>query len=284
MRGRMYDTPSYVPPFELGKALQGGAVGRVEISNDPSLRPGDLVDSMFGWREAYVAPAGNLQKLPAENIAPELYLGVLGMPGMTAYCGFHRLGEPKAGDTVFVSGAAGAVGSAVCQIAKIRGCTVIGSAGSDEKIAWLKSLGIDQGVNYKSCGNLLEAVRAAAPKGIDIYFDNVGGEHLEVAMEVARPFARFVECGMISIYNETAPKPGPRNMQYIVGKRLRLQGFIVFDFLDMRPQFLTDMTQWVKEGRIKSEETIENGIENAPAAFLKLFSGANTGKMLVKLT
>ncbi|MEJ0061233.1 MAG: NADP-dependent oxidoreductase [Terricaulis sp.] len=278
MRGRMYDTPSYVPPFELGQALQGGAIGRVEISNDPSLEPGDLVESMFGWRDLYVAGAGNLQKLPAEDIAPELYLGVLGMPGLTAYGGFHRLGEPKPGNTVFVSGAAGAVGSVLCQIAKIRDCTVVASAGTDEKIAWLKSLGVDAAVNYKTCGNLLEAVRAAAPKGIDIYFDNVGGDHLEVAMEVARPFARFVECGMISVYNNTEPKPGPRNMQYIVGKRLRLQGFIVFDFFDMRDQFRTDMTQWVKEGRIQSEETVENGIENAPAAFLKLFSGANTAR------
>jgi NADPH-dependent curcumin reductase CurA len=284
MRGRMYDTPSYVPPFQLGQALQGGAVGRVEASNDPALKPGDLVESMLGWREAYVVPAGNLQKLPEGHLAPELYLGVLGMTGLTAYAGLNRLGEPKAGDTVFVSGAAGAVGSIVCQIAKIKGCTVVATAGTDEKVAWLKSLGVDAVVNYKTCGNLLEAVRAAAPKGIDVYFDNVGGDHLEVAIEVARPFARFVECGMISVYNNTEPKPGPRNMQYIVGKRLRLQGFIVFDFFDMRGQFLADMTQWVKEDRVKSEETVENGIENAPAAFLKLFSGANTGKMLVKLT
>ena len=283
MRGRMYDRPSYVPPFELGKALQGGAVGVVEKSNDPNLKPGDLVENMLGWREAFVAYGGGLQKLPTEDVPPQAYLGVLGMPGMTAYTSFHRIGEPKAGDTVFVSGAAGAVGATVCQIAKIRGCTVIASAGSDAKLAWLKSVGVDQGVNYKSCGNLLKAVAAAAPKGIDIYFDNVGGEHLEVAMEVARPFARFVECGMISIYNDEAPKPGPRNMSYIVGKRLKMQGFIVIDFADMRPQFLTEMTQWVKEGRVKSEETVENGIENAPQAFLNLFTGANTGKMLVKL-
>jgi NADPH-dependent curcumin reductase CurA len=205
------------------------------------------------------------------------------MPGMTAYTSFHRIGEPKAGDTVFVSGAAGAVGSAVCQIAKIRGCTVVASAGSDEKLAWLKSVGVDAGVNYKTCGNLLKAVQTAAPKGIDIYFDNVGGEHLEVALEVARPFARFIECGMISIYNDEAPAPGPRNMAYIVGKRIKMQGFIVVDFIDMRAQFLTDMTQWVLDGRVKSEETIENGIANAPKAFLNLFTGGNTGKMLVKL-
>jgi NADPH-dependent curcumin reductase CurA len=283
MRGRMYDRPSYVPPFELGKALQGGAVGKVVQSNDPKLQAGDLVESMFGWREAFVAPAAALNKLPQGDAPPQAYLGVLGMPGLTAYSGFHRIGEPKPGETVFVSGAGGAVGSTVCQIAKIRGCTVVASAGSDKKLDWLKARGVDQVVNYKTCGNLLEAVRAAAPKGVDIYFDNVGGEHLEAALEVARPFARFVECGMIAAYNDTAPRPGPRNMPYIVGKRIRMQGFIVVDFADMREQFLADMTQWVKDGRVKWEETVENGIENAPKAFLNLFTGANIGKMLVKL-
>ncbi|MBL8542888.1 MAG: NADP-dependent oxidoreductase [Hyphomonadaceae bacterium] len=282
MRGRMYDRPSYVPPFALGEALQGGAVGRVEASNDPKFQPGDLVDSMNGWREAFVAPGAALNKLPQTSAPPQAFLGVLGMPGMTAYSSFHRIGEPKAGETVFVSGAAGAVGSAVCQIAKIRGCTVVASAGSDQKLEWLKSVGVDAVVNYKK-GDLLKQVREAAPKGIDIYFDNVGGEHLEVALEVARPFARFIECGMISIYNATEPTPGPRNMAYIVGKRIKMQGFIVSDFMDMREQFFADMGKWVGEGKIKWEETVENGIENAPKAFLNLFTGANTGKMLVKL-
>jgi NADPH-dependent curcumin reductase CurA len=282
MRGRMYDRPSYVPPFALGEVLQGGSVGRVVKSNDPKLKPGDWVESMNGWREAYVTSGAALNKLPADGVPPQAFLGVLGMPGMTAYTSFHRIGEPKAGDVVFVSGAAGAVGTSVCQIAKIRGCTVIASAGTDEKLNWLKGVGVDEVVNYKK-GNLLESVRAAAPKGIDIYFDNVGGEHLEVALEVARPFARFIECGMISVYNEKEPAPGPRNMPYIVGKRIKMQGFIVFDFADMREQFYTDMGAWVREGRVKWQETIENGIENAPQAFLNLFSGANTGKMLVKL-
>jgi len=282
MRGRMYDRPSYVPPFELGKALQGGAVGKVVASNHEGFNPGDLVDSMLGWREAFVAPAAALNRLPAAGVPPQAFLGVLGMPGMTAYSSFHRIGEPKAGDTVFVSGAAGAVGSAVCQIAKLRGCTVVASAGSDEKLAWLKGVGVDATVNYKK-GALLDQVRAAAPKGIDIYFDNVGGEHLEVALEVARPFARFIECGMISVYNATEPQPGPRNMPYIVGKRIKMQGFIVSDFLDMRDQFFAEMGGWVREGKIKWEETVETGVENAPKAFLALFSGGNTGKMLVKL-
>lgn len=283
MRGRMYDRPSYVPPFQLGQALQGGAVGTVLKSNDARFKPGDLVESMNGWREAFTAPAAALNKLQADGIPSQAFLGVLGMPGMTAYTSFHRIGEPKPGDTVFVSGAAGAVGSAVCQIAKLRGCTVIASAGSDEKLEWLKSVGVDKTVNYKK-GNLLENVRAAAPKGIDIYFDNVGGEHLEVALEVARPFARFIECGMISIYNDKEPAPGPRNMTYIVGKRIKMQGFIVMDFADMREQFYAEMGQWVRDGKIKAQETIENGIENAPKAFLNLFAGANTGKMLVKLS
>jgi NADPH-dependent curcumin reductase CurA len=283
MRGRMYDRPSYVPPFELGKPLQGGAVGKVVQSNDERFKPGDMVDSMLGWREAYVASASNLNKLPDTGAPPQAFLGVLGMPGMTAYTSFHRIGAPKEGDVVFVSGAGGAVGSAVCQIAKIRGCTVVASAGSDEKLAWLKSVGVDAGVNNKTAPKLLDAVRAAAPKGIDIYFDNVGGDHLEVALEVARPFARFIECGMISIYNDAEPKPGPRNMSYVVGKRIKMQGFIVSDFMDMREQFFNEMGAWVKEGRIKWEETVETGIENAPKAFLGLFTGGNTGKMLVKL-
>lgn len=281
MRGRMYDRPSYVPPFALNEALQGGAVGVVVKSNDPNFAPGDLVESNLGWREAFVSTAAPLTKL-ATGVPPQAYLNVLGMPGMTAYTGFHRIGEPKEGNTVFVSGAAGAVGATVCQIAKIRGCTVVATAGSDAKLEWLKSVGVDQTVNYKK-GNLLQNIRAAAPKGIDIYFDNVGGEHLEVALEVARPWARFIECGMISVYNDKEPAPGPRNMTYIVGKRIKIQGFIVFDFLDMREQFITDMTAWVKEGRIKWQETVENGIANAPKAFLDLFAGANTGKMLVKL-
>jgi NADPH-dependent curcumin reductase CurA len=265
MRGRMYDRPSYVPPFELGKALQGGAVGRVVQSNDPKFQPGDLVESMFGLREAYVTPARALNKLPATQVPPQAYLGVLGMPGMTAYASFHRIGEPKAGETVFVSGAGGAVGSTVCQIAKIRGCTVVASAGTDEKLAWLKSVGVDHGVNYKTSENLLKSVAEAAPKGIDIYFDNVGGVHLEVALEVARPFARFIECGMISMYNDTQPTPGPRNMTYIVGKRIKMQGFIVTDFMDMREQFYREMGQWVQDGRIKWQETVENGVERAPS-------------------
>ena len=284
MRGRMYDRPSYVPPFAIGEVLQGGAVGEIVTSNDDSLKPGDLVSSMHGWREAFVAKANELQKLPdIPGVPPQAFLGVLGMPGLTGYAGLLEIGQPKDGDTVFVSGGAGAVGSVVAQIAKIKGCTVVATAGSDEKCEWLRSVGVDHAINYKSCGNLMQAVKAAAPKGIDIYFDNVGGEHLEVAIEMARPFARLVECGMIANYNATEPAPGPRNIIMIVGKSIKMQGFIITHFAHLQPRFLKDMGGWIADGRIKWEETIQQGIDKAPDAFIGLFSGNNTGKMLVRI-
>ncbi len=284
MRGRMTDRASYVPPFQLGEALQGGAIGEVIASNNDGFAPGDLVSSMFGWRESFVAPGGALEKLPRQvNVPDQAFLGVLGMPGLTAYAGLLEIGQPKPGDTVFVSGGAGAVGSIVAQIAKIKGCNVVATAGSDAKCDWLRSIGVDHAINYKTCGSLLEAVRTAVPKGIDIYFDNVGGEQLEVAIEMARPMARFAECGMISEYNDAVPSPGPRNMIQIVGKSLRIRGFIVIEFGALRPQFLADMAGWIGEGRIKWEETVLDGVEKAPDAFIGLFSGGNTGKMLVRI-
>ncbi|GGE17418.1 NADP-dependent oxidoreductase [Polymorphobacter glacialis] len=283
MRGRMTDRASYVPPFALGEALQGGALGEVVASNAEGFAPGDLVSSFFGWRESFVAPAAALEKLArAANVPDQAYLGVLGMPGHTAYAGLLEIGQPKAGETVFVSGGAGAVGSVVAQIAKIKGCTVVATAGTDAKCDWLRARGVDHAINYRTCGDLLGAVRAAVPKGIDIYFDNVGGEHLEVAIEVARPYARFAECGMISGYN-AAEMTGPRNIIQVVGKSLRIRGFIVSEFAALRPQFLADMTGWIADGRIKWEETVLDGVEKAPDAFIGLFSGGNTGKMLVKL-
>jgi NADPH-dependent curcumin reductase CurA len=284
MRGRMYDRPSYVPPFQIGKPLEGGAVGEVVESRDANFAPGDLVMSMLGWREGFVAPGNTLEKLPKNAGVPEeAFLGVLGMPGLTAYSGLLEIGQPKEGETVFVSGGAGAVGSVVAQIAKIKGCTVVASAGSDAKCDWLRSVGVDHAINYKN-GHLLDQVRAAAPGGIDVYFDNVGGEHLEVALEVARPFARFAECGMIAQYNNEQPAPGPRNLIYVVGKSLKIQGFIVTQFASLRPQFVQDMSGWIASGKVKWEETVEQGVDNAANAFLKLFSGGNTGKMLVKLS
>ncbi len=283
MRGRMSDRPSYVPPFVIGEALQGGAVGEVIESHDESRPAGALVSSMLGWRTIAQGPASAFELLPrTPGIPDQAYLGALGMPGLTAWGGLTQIGQIKDGETVFVSGAAGAVGSIVCQLAKLRHCTVVGTAGSDAKCDWLRGLGVDHAINYRQ-GNLEANVKAAVPKGIDLYFDNVGGEHLEVAMALARPFARLVECGMISQYNDATPPAGPRNMALIIGKRLRLQGFIVFDFIAKRSEFLTEVSEHVAAGRLKWEETVLEGLEQAPKAFLGLFTGANTGKMLVRL-
>lgn len=283
MRGRMWDRPSYVPPFAIGEALQGGAVGEVLASNDPSLKPGDLVQSMWGWREAFNAPASSLQKLDTHGLPPQAFLGAVGMPGMTAYAGLLKVAAMKEGETVFVSAAAGAVGQIVCQIAKIKGGVVIGSAGGAEKCAYLREIGVDHVIDYKAEPDLTAALMRAAPKGIDVYFENVGGKHFEAAVTAAKPFARFAVCGMISQYNATEPEPGPNNLIMIVGKRLRIEGFIVSDHADLQPAFVRDMAGWIGSGRIKTRETIDVGIEAAPGAFLKLFSGENLGKMLVKL-
>ena len=284
MRGRMYDRESYVPPFQIGAPLEGGAIGQVVASNSDKVAVGDYVQSMLGWREYAVAKGEDVQKVD-ENAAPiQAYLGTLGMPGMTAYAGLLRVGELKDGETVFVSAASGAVGAVVCQIAKAKGCFVVGTAGSDDKCKWLEeTAGIDKAINYKTCGNLTEAVREAAPKGIDVYFENVGGEHLVAALENMRPFGRLAMCGMISQYNDTTPTPGPNNLIYMVGKSLKMQGFIVSNHFDLLPDFIRDMSQWIKEGKIKWEETVEDGIERAPNAFLNLFTGGNFGKMLVKV-
>lgn len=289
MRGRMSDAKSYAAPFELGQAMNGGAVGEVLASGDSAYQPGDLVQSFAGWREAFTAPPAMvaMSKLPPVNLPPQAFLGVAGMPGLTAYAGLLRIGEPKPGETVFVSGAAGAVGSLVCQIAKIKGCYVVGSAGGADKAAWLKSIGVDAVIDYKALEPgfhpLAKAVREAAPKGVDVYFDNVGGDHLTAAIDCANIHARMPICGMISIYNNTKPAPGPHNMPMIIGKRLKIQGLLVSDHADMQPQFAADMAAWIGSGQLRYEETVMTGIEKAPDAFLALFSGGNTGKMLVKL-
>lgn len=284
MRGRMNDVKSYTPPFALGEAMQGGAVGEVIASNDPSLKVGDLVQSMFGWREAFNAPAGAVQKLDTFGLPPQAFLGVAGMPGMTAWAGLLKVAAMKEGDIVFVSGAAGAVGQIVVQIAKIKGNTVIGSAGGADKVAYLKSIGCDEVIDYKAEKNLTAALNRVAPKGIDVYFENVGGEHMDAALAAARPFARFALCGMISQYNATGEMYGVKNLIAAVGKSIRLEGFIVSNHFHHLPEFLKDMSGWIAEGKIQWKETVDVGIENAPGAFLKLFRGENTGKMLVKLS
>lgn len=288
MRGRMMDRESYVPPFQIGETLQGHAVGRVVASGHADYSQGDLVSSLLGWRTAWVATpeAAMVQKLPSAGLPDSAFLGVAGMPGLTAYAGILRVAELKEGDVVFVSGAAGAVGSTVVQIAKIKGCTVVGSAGGPKKCALVKELGADHCIDYRAAGGLeglIHALRGAAPKGIDVYFDNVGGDHLTAAIEVARPMARMALCGMISGYNATEPTPGPENIIQLVGKQLKLQGFIVSTHADMQSDFMRDMATWIPSGQMKYKETVMEGIDKAPDAFMGLFTGANTGKMVVKL-
>ncbi|MEO8927169.1 MAG: NADP-dependent oxidoreductase [Caulobacteraceae bacterium] len=283
MRGRMNDVKSYSPPFQLDEAMQGGAVGEVVASNDPAFAAGDTVQSFFGWREAFNAPAAAVQKLDTHGLPPQAFLGVAGMPGMTAYVGLLKIAALKDGDVVFVSAAAGAVGQVVCQIAKLKGHTVIGSAGGAEKTAYLKELGVDQVIDYKAQPDLTAALMRAAPDGIDVYFDNVGGAHMEAALMAARPFGRFALCGMISQYNDIDLGAGTRGLIMVVGKQLRLEGFIVSSHYDLLPTFIKDMSGWIADGKVKWRETVEEGIENAPTAFLKLFKGENLGKMLVKL-
>jgi NADPH-dependent curcumin reductase CurA len=283
MRGRMTDRPSYVPPFEIGAALQGGAVGEVVASSADGFKPGDIVSSMFGWREAFTAQAKHLQKIDTHGLPVQAFLGVAGMPGLTAYVGLTRIAEMKTGDVVFVSAAAGAVGQVACQVARLKGCTVIGSAGGPEKIAFLREIGVDQVIDYKAEPDLKAALKRAAPEGVDVYFENVGGVHLEAALDSARAGARFAMCGMISLYNDERPEPGPSNLALVIGKRLRLQGFIVSDHFDLAPQFVAELSGWIKSGQLRYRETVDDGIAAAPGAFLKLFAGENIGKMLVKL-
>ncbi len=281
MRGRMNDVKSYVPPFKLGAALEGGAVGRVLASRAPGFVEGDLVSSMYGWREYFVADTRGLRKLDPSVEPQSAWLGVLGVTGLTAWAGLNLV-DVKAGDRVFISGAAGGVGIIAGQLAKLRGCTVIGSAGSAEKVALLTGeLGFDAAFNYRDA-SVYSQLMAAAPEGIDMYFDNVGGDHLEAAISALRPFGRIAACGSISGYNE--PTPGPRNMAMIIGKRLTIKGFIVTDFEPKRSIFEAEIRALLAANKLQSLETTVQGIENAPAAFLSLFTGANTGKMLVALT
>jgi NADPH-dependent curcumin reductase CurA len=288
MRGRMMDRQSYVPPFQIGEALTGGAVGQVVAAGaGAQFKVGDYVQSFAGWREMFVAngPELMMQKIdPLPGIGIQSYLGSLGMPGMTAYAGLLRIAEFKPADSVFVSAASGAVGAVVCQIAKAKGSKrVVGSAGSDEKCAYLKEIGCDEAINYKTCGDLTAAVTKAFPDGIGVYFDNVGGAHLEAALANMRQFGRLAECGMIEQYNATEPPPGPRNMVLIVGLSLTMRGFIVSNHFDMMPDFIRDMGEWIKAGKMKWRETIYDGIERAPEAFIGLFKGENFGKMLVRV-
>ncbi|MFL6853992.1 MAG: NADP-dependent oxidoreductase [Sphingomicrobium sp.] len=282
MRGRMNDVKSYVPPFALDAPMEGGAVGEVVESRDPGFAPGDMVLHMGGWRDEAVAPASSLNKLPAiPGVQPEAFLGNLGLTGGTAYFGLLEAASAKEGDIIFVSAAAGAVGSAVVQIAKAKGMTVIGSAGGADKCEFVRSLGADAAVDYKA-GPVLKQLSEAAPKGIDVYFDNVGGDHLDAALALARKDARFALCGMIEGYNEAHPTCLKYIMR-IIAMRIRLQGFIYTDYMGKMGDFYRDMGGWIASGQVKSRDTVREGLDQTVDAFLGLFSGANTGKMLVKL-
>ncbi|HEY1962147.1 MAG TPA: NADP-dependent oxidoreductase [Rhizomicrobium sp.] len=284
MRGRMMDRESYVPPFQVGEALSGGAVGQVVESKNPQFRRGDYVSNFSGWKEWFVSGGGDLQKVDPAMAPIQAFLGALGMPGLTAYAGLLKVGELKDGERVFVSAASGAVGAIVCQIAKAKGCYVAGSAGSDEKCEWLKrEAGVDRAINYKTCGNLTKAVHDALPEGIDVYFENVGGAHLDAALANMRMKGRIAVCGMIEQYNATTPPPGPSNFINVLPMRLTIRGFIVSDYMNLTPDFLRDMSEWRKAGKMKWQETVVEGIEKAPQAFLGLFKGENMGKMLVKI-
>ncbi|HME80869.1 MAG TPA: NADP-dependent oxidoreductase [Candidatus Eremiobacteraceae bacterium] len=283
MRGRMDEGKSYVPPFELGEPLEGAAVGEIVESRAAGLAAGDIVTSMFGWREYFAAPADTVRKVDPSVRPLSAYLGVLGVTGFTAWVGL-QLFEIATGERVFISAAAGAVGSVAGQLAKLRGCFVVGSVGSPRKVAFaLEELGYDAAFNYKD-GDIRRQLARAAPDGIDVYFDNVGGEHLEAALSALRVNGRIIACGAISAYNASEPPPGPRNLGLVIGKRLSIKGFIVTDWSRRMPEFVAETGRYLREGKLKAEETVVDGIENAPRAFLDLLNGENIGKMVVKLS
>lgn len=283
MRGRMRDQPSYIAPFQVGEPLEGAAVGVVEESRAAGFAKGDVVSHFSGWRDHAVIDAATATKIDLAAAPAEAWLGPLGVPGFTAFVGLERFGALKSGETVFISAAAGAVGSMAVQIAKAKGARVIASAGSDDKVAWVRELGADEVINYKTAKDLTAALRKAAPEGLDVYFDNVGGKHLDAALAAAKDSARIVVCGMIAGYNDELPSETMHHLSAIVIKRLSLRGFIVLDHYDLYPEFSAAMIGWLKEGKVKSHDTVHNGLDSAPKAFLGLFSGDNTGKMLVKL-
>jgi len=282
MRGRMNEGKSYVPSFELGQPLEGGAVGEVVESRSSQFKAGDVVTSSQGWRECFVTPARNLHGVNRDVKPLAVYLGTLGMTGMTAWAGL-KLVEVKAGETVYLSGAAGAVGNVAGQLAKLGGCQVIGSAGSAEKVKFLlEECGFHHAFNYHDAP-VLEQLNHAAPQGIDVYFDNVGGEALEAALSALRVHGRIIACGGISGYNETKPRPGPANLFNITTKRLTMKGLIVGDWLGRQAEFEKEVGGYFKAGQLRNKETVVQGIDHAVEAFIGLFAGHNIGKMVVAL-
>ena len=284
MRARMTERKNYKPPFELGKEMEGYAIGKVISSNEINFNEGDLVFSNYGMRDKFVSNAKNLKKINPINIPIQSYLGPLGMTGHTAYMGLFKHGNLKPGQTVLVSSAGGSVGSTVCQIAKNLGCKVYASTGSDEKVKWLKDeLNVDYAFNYKKVDNLVLHFKDVCPDGFDLYFDNVGGDFLESAIFQMKNFGNIVICGRISQMNSITPTTGLKNMAHVLVKRLTIKGFIIFDHENEREPFETEMSKWLLEGKIKFKETIYEGIESTPNSFIDMLEGKNIGKMLVKI-
>jgi len=284
MRGRMNGVRTYADPVDIGQLMVGGTVGEVVQSRNENFKVGDIVSGYWGWQEYALSDGAGLQKLDTNVAAPSTALGVLGMPGMTAYFGFLEICHPKAGETVVVSGAAGAVGSLVVQIAKIKGCRVVGIAGTDEKIGWITGqLGCEAGFNYKTTEHYVAKLKELCPNGIDCYFDNVGGPVTDAIFPLLNTYARISICGQISQYNLAKPEPGPRIFSYLLTKQAKAQGFIVSQFAPHFAEGVGQMAKWLKEGKIKYREHFVDGFENAPAALIGVLSGENTGKMIVRM-
>jgi NADPH:quinone reductase len=282
LRGRMREGRSYIAPFEVGQVIESGGIGEVTESRSAKFQPGDIVTGMFGWRLYNVAKADGIMKVPP-GVPVTTTLGVLGMPGLTAYFGLLDIGQPKPGETVVVSGAGGAVGMTVCQIAKIKGCRVAGIAGSDEKNRYLKEeLNVDAVINYKT-GDIRQTLKSACPNGIDVYFDNVGGEASDAVMPLLRHGARVIICGQISFYNMDRPDVGPRPQPYLLINSALMRGFIITEYAARFPEGAVQLARWFTEGKLKYAETVVEGFENTPRAFIGLFAGENLGKQIVKV-
>jgi NADPH-dependent curcumin reductase CurA len=283
MRGRMNDAKSYSPPFKTDQPIEGLVIAKVSESKSDKFRPGDIVAGSLPWREQFIADEKNIRIIDTSVAPASYYLGILGMTGLTAYFGLMDIGKPKAGETVVVSGAAGAVGVVVGQIARIQDCRVVGIAGSDEKIKLLKEqFGFDEAINYKSTTDIKKAIGDACPDGVDIYFDNVGGEISDAVISHINFHARIALCGQISLYNSTEIPMGPRLQPMLLTRSVLMQGFIIGNYQSRFPEAMLQLTQWVKEGRLKFTETIVHGFEQLPVALLGLFKGENTGKMIVE--
>lgn len=284
LRGRMNDSKSYVPSFELNKPIQSGIISEILVSNHTGFKVGDFVSGSLEWKEYQISNGEGLNKLNAKVSELTPYLGILGMTGLTAYLGLTEIGFPKPGETLVVSGAAGAVGSVVGQIGKILGCKVVGIAGSDEKTEMLRSkFKFDEAINYKTTPDMQEAIRQACPNGVDIYFDNVGGEISDAVLANINKYARLPVCGAISLYNNTEMPVGPRLQPIILTKSATMRGFIVGDFSAKFPKASQQLANWLKEGKLTYAETIVEGFDNLPQAFIDLFEGKNEGKMIVKI-